>query len=335
MVKLSEEKFKEAYRQEKDPKVIKRLLAVNMTLYKKESTQHVADSLMQCPNWVLKWVERFEEGGIGALRDLPRGGRPPSVRPKTMDKIMAEACRAKTTPEQVRQKIRLNVGVLFHITYVRKLMHGRNLSVKKATRVHVRHADSRTVNLWRHRLKKRIPRLKEDGFVIAMADEAFFVRDDAAGRKYWSPRGARIRIPYSGSRQRLTVFGAVTDTRRQFFRSSSEGFNNVTFIPFVRGLLRRFKKVALILDKATTHRSKLLKEAFGKNRNVKFIYLPTASPYLNPAEQCWSKGKNEIMNSEYHETFVALRNKVSEYYRTTRFNLDIYKYINRKTSEYA
>ena len=51
--------------------------------------------------------------------------------------------------------------------------------------------------------------------------------------------------------------------------------------------------------------------------------------------QCWSKGKNEIMNSEYHETFADLRNRVSEYYRTTKFNFDIYKYINRKTSEYA
>ena len=63
--------------------------------------------------------------------------------------------------------------------------------------------------------------------------------------------------------------------------------------------------------------------------------LATASPYLNPAEQSWSKGKNEIMNSGYHEIFVVLRNKVSEYYRTAKFNLDIYKCINRKTSEYA
>ena len=69
MAKLSEEKFKEAYRQEKEPRVIRRMLAVNMAFYRKESAQHVADLLMQCPNWVLKWVGRFEEGGIDALRD--------------------------------------------------------------------------------------------------------------------------------------------------------------------------------------------------------------------------------------------------------------------------
>ncbi len=59
------------------------------------------------------------------------------------------------------------------------------------------------------------------------------------------------------------------------------------------------------------------------------------SPYLNPAEQCRNKGKSEIMNSEYREIFVALRNKTSKYYRTTRFTLDVYRYLDRKTSECA
>ena len=67
MIRLPGEKFKEAYRQEKDPRVIKRMLAASMALYKKESTQHVADFLMQCPNWVLKWVGGFEEGGVDVV----------------------------------------------------------------------------------------------------------------------------------------------------------------------------------------------------------------------------------------------------------------------------
>lgn len=117
------------------------------------------------------------------------------------------------------------------------------------------------------RIKKAIPRLKKDRFAIAFGDEVFFVRDNSNGRKYWSQRGTRIKIPYSGSRQRLTVFGAVTDTGKQFFRSTTSGFNSKTFVSFVRGFLRRFKKVVLILDKTSAHRSKLLKRKFGKNKN--------------------------------------------------------------------
>ena len=50
MVETSKEEFRQAYRNEKNPKVVKRMAAANMTYYNRESAQHVADSLMQCPN---------------------------------------------------------------------------------------------------------------------------------------------------------------------------------------------------------------------------------------------------------------------------------------------
>ncbi|MCE2498909.1 MAG: helix-turn-helix domain-containing protein [Nitrosopumilaceae archaeon] len=97
MVEISREEFKRAYRKEKDSRVIKRIAAVNMVYYNQESAQHVADSLMQCPNWVLTWGRRFEEGGIDALQDLPRSGRPPKIDGATMDNILSEAGQAKIT----------------------------------------------------------------------------------------------------------------------------------------------------------------------------------------------------------------------------------------------
>ena len=107
-----------------------------------------------------------------------------------------------------------------------------------------------------------------------------------------------MRVTYAGGRRRLTVFGAVTDNGKQFFRTSTLGFNDRTFVPYVRALLRRFRRVALILDKAPTHRSRLAREAVGRNRNVEVIYLPKASPYLNASEQCWNRGKRNLLNSE-------------------------------------
>ena len=105
MTEISKEEFKRAYRKEKDLRVAKRMAAVNMAHYNQESAQHVADSPMQCPNWVLMWVRRFEEGGIDALRNLPRSGRSPKIDGATMDNILSEAGRAKTTPAELRQKI--------------------------------------------------------------------------------------------------------------------------------------------------------------------------------------------------------------------------------------
>ena len=247
MVETSREEFKQAYRKEKDPRVVKRMAAVNMAYYNQESTQHVADSLMQCPNWVLTWVRRFEEGGIDALRDLPRSGRPPRIDRATMDNMLSEAGQSKTTPAELRQKIRREAGILFHMTYVRKLMYRTGLSAK----------------------------------------------------------------------------------------TSTMGFNDGTSMPYIRALLRRFKRVALILDRAPTHRSRRARKTFDRSRNVEFIYLPKASPYLNASEQCWNRGKRDLLNSEHYETFGVMCKAVSTYFRTIRFDLDVHKYLNGKASKYS
>ncbi len=43
-----------------------------------------------------------------------------------------------------------------------------------------------------------------------MLDEAFFVRDVKAGRKYWSPVAKRIFLLYVGNHESLAVYGTVT-----------------------------------------------------------------------------------------------------------------------------
>ena len=63
-------------------------------------------------------------------------------------------------------------------------MYKAGLSVKTATKVHVNHAGSWTVNSWHHRTKRRIARLKKAGFAIAAIDESLFIHNDSAGRRY-------------------------------------------------------------------------------------------------------------------------------------------------------
>ena len=70
------EDLRQAYKKERDPRVARRMAAVNMVCVNNESIQHTADSLMQCPNLASGRVKRFREGGIGAP-EPSRGGQAP------------------------------------------------------------------------------------------------------------------------------------------------------------------------------------------------------------------------------------------------------------------
>ena len=80
-------------------------------------------------------------------------------------------------------------GTKLCTTNVRKIMHRHNLSPKAPRKAHVTEADKKVVQNWKYRFNKRVSRLEPEGFIILMKDEAFFVHNMIAGRKYWPPIG--------------------------------------------------------------------------------------------------------------------------------------------------
>ena len=125
----------------------------------------------------------------------------------------------RITPVGMQQYIRAQTGTSLHITYVRKIMRLYNLTPKVAQKIHINRADRKAVWNWRYYLKRRISCLEKDGFAVIMQDEAFFVHDTMSGRKYWSPKGRRINVPYTGSHKKVTIYGSLALDGRQFFRT--------------------------------------------------------------------------------------------------------------------
>ena len=117
-----------------------------------------------------------------------------------------------------------------------------DLSPKESQRVHINRAGKKAVQNWQYRFKKQIPRLEKDGFIPVMGDEAFFIHDTVSGRKYWSPRGKRIAVPYTGSHKKVTVYGAIAKDGKQFFRTYDIGSTRLPLSSIsrrCRGILER------------------------------------------------------------------------------------------------
>ena len=79
MDEAEREELKEAYRKEKDPRVVTRMLAVRMVYVRKAGMDETATHLMRSTRWVRNWLHRHD-GGLDGLRDLPRDGRSMQTR---------------------------------------------------------------------------------------------------------------------------------------------------------------------------------------------------------------------------------------------------------------
>jgi len=60
-----------------------------------------------------------------------------------------------------------------------------------------------------------------------------------------------------------------------------------------------------------------------------YIYLPTASPEFMVLEEIWHIAKNDLLVLQYYPSFTDFKNKISVYFRTKRFNLNMRNYLLR------
>jgi transposase len=86
----------------------------------------------------------------------------------------------------------------------------------------------------------------------------------------------------------FSVFGILNPLSGDIVYEIFERKNGKNFITFMELILKKYSiDIYLVVDRATYHRSQLVKEWLAKNTRIHLIYLPPKSPRLNPIEDIW------------------------------------------------
>ena len=109
-----------------------------------------------------------------------------------------------------------------------------------------------------------------------------------------SPIGVPAIVKRASGRGRLSAISAISPRNRLFFSLKRTNFGAAEVVKFLAQLMRAHPKrvVVVVLDNASSHRSKLVKKFENGNKNIKLYYLPTYSPQWNPDEKVWNHLKS-------------------------------------------
>ena len=236
---------------------------------------------------------------------------------------------------EVQQRIEKVTGIHYSIGHIRHLMHKFNMSRKVPIRFHINSAKAEEVEAWRIKTLEKIARLINGGYSIHIMDESFFLRDDNGGPRLWSLVGKRIWRPYFGNHDIFSVFGSLELTmkgirHRQCFRIYKDA-RKESLKEYLGYMMGRFGKIAVIMDGASPHRSKMIREYAEKN-GIELIFLPKGSPYLNAVEGCWNQAKRDLLASRFYKSKKAMQAALTLYFRTVHFKLDALEHLNRTRS---
>ncbi len=86
------------------------------------------------------------------------------------------------------------------------------------------------------------------------------------------------------------------------------------------------------MDKASPHyKSKKVMAYFDETIDTLIpVYLQTVSPEFMMMEEVWNIAKRVLLVLKYYSSFVVLKIKISRYFRTKIFNLNMRNYLFRK-----
>jgi len=93
----------------------------------------------------------------------------------------------------------------------------------------------------------------------------------------------------------------------------------------------KYPKCYLFIDKASPHyRSRTVKDYLEQNKDVLIpVYLPTASPEFMMLEEVWNIAKRDLLILKHYSSFEDFKEKISLYFRTKKFNLNMRNYLLR------
>lgn len=144
----------------------------------------------------------------------------------------------------------------------------------------------------------------------------------------WAIKGSTPIVFTTGSHRKVVVYGALAEDTTQLFRLYPEGDSDY-YLPYLKLLHRKYPFMILYIDKVSYHKKEArVKRFFRKHRDsIKVRWFPTGFPEANPVEECWNQGKDDLLGSTFYDSFDKFKKAISQYYRTKKFSLDLYKYL--------
>lgn len=303
-----------AYKKEPPGKSRDRLQAAVMR--KRDKSQaYIARHLGRAQSVISDWLHRIHDEGIGNLHDRKSPGRPCRLSAEQQDKVKAELQRPPSecgfergtwTASGVAQLIEKLFGILYGPAGALALAHRLGFSVRKSRPVHHKTVTPEEEFLYVTKTVKAIIQHTDDDYVTVCVDASAMQNGSYNGRglRLAGTKNDTVRVNFS--KESLKVIGAIGDGICHLHFCDSADSENL--IAVLEELRRHHGKVFVILDNASAHRSKKVREYLESTHGrVVLWYLPPYTPQHNPIEMLWRELKRALAGRYYAGGFDQMR----------------------------
>jgi transposase len=263
-----------------------------------------------CRQTAATWLHAWKDGGICALFDKPRSGRPHILcnevevdaitrvnqSPRSLKKVLAELTAS------------LDLTISPSLSTLKRVCKRAGLNWKRIRKSLRSKLDPDLFEQSRQQLATLIEQSKQQEIDLFYFDESGFTLEPCVPYA-WQPRGETIEVPCAKSK-RLNVLGFVNRecsfTSVVFEGSVTSAVVVASIDHFISTLQRQ---TALVMDNASIHKSLEFQENIERwqQQGLTIVNIAPYSPELNIIEIVWRKIKYEWMPFSAYESFQNLK----------------------------
>ena len=134
----------------------------------------------------------------------------------------------------------------------------------------------------------------------------------------WQRADETIELPSDAHTKRVNVLGFLSRKQGAFFRSHEGRVDKDVVVDVFEQFIKTQdgnQPIYIVLDNASTHRSKVFRAAaveWEKSKNIRLFYLPAYSPELNLIEILWKMIKYYWLPMSAYCSFDMLKQELSD-----------------------
>ncbi len=266
--------------------------------------------LLQTPrSCVAAGLASYEQQGWESLCEGKRPGRPPELT--TRDRhiwgnildsgpVAYGFLSGLWTSPMVARVIAEEFGVSYHPGHVCRLLHALGFSRQRPQPLLIR-ADPLVQARWRQHVYPGIKAACRQGTALVFADEVSF-RQDSTLAQTWARRGQTPRVPVTGERHSVKVFGCIEIYSGRFLFHFEPVFHASAYLRFLEQVARAYDPQPLhyIHDNASYHLDGQVQGWLAAERRWWHTHaLPKYSPEDNAAEPIWRHVRRKGTHNRY------------------------------------
>lgn len=148
-------------------------------------------------------------------------------------------------------------------------------------------------------------------------------------KNVWYFKGAEPIIEAKRKGESINFYGALNIKTGKEVTMETNWQNSINTIKFLKKISKTYmkKKILLIWDNASWHKSKQIKEFLKTTRQFDLFNFPPYSPELNPQEQVWKQLRQNITHNRLELDFNVLIKDSLKFLNNTNFNSIKFKSI--------